>query len=207
MNRCLICFQDVYQQTSLRNYFKEEDIICGECRAKLVKLNQWYSWQNHSIKALYTYNDFMESLLFQFKEGRDVALQRIFFKDFEKEIFDSFKEYTIIYMPSSNAKCKERGFFPLALMLQEIPLDKRMLFKKSRNMKQSSQSLKKRADIHNVIKFIDNVEIPQGKLLLVDDVCTSGNTLKCAFNLLKEHKYEVKALVLSIHQRFVESCD
>ncbi|NBK97115.1 MAG: ComF family protein [Erysipelotrichia bacterium] len=188
-------------------YFQKEDIICGECKRKLHVLNRWYEWENHKIKALYLYNDFMESLLFQFKEGRDVALKKVFFKAFIKEIFDNFKDYTIVYMPSSKKKCEERGFFPLALMLEELSLTKLTVFKKNKEMKQSMQSYENRKNIAKVIDFEDNVSIPQSKLLLVDDVCTSGNTLKCAFNLLKEHTYEVEALVLSIHPRFVESCD
>lgn len=207
MKYCLICFHDVYEKTSFIDYFRKEDIICGECAKKLQVLNKWYMYKKHEIKALYRYNDCMESLLFQFKEGRDVALKSIFFRSFQQEIFDKFKGYTILYMPSSKEKSKERGFFPLALMLEEVKLDKQMIFMKNKDIKQSMQSFKKRNAIANVIKFVDNVAIPQTNLLLVDDVCTSGNTLNCAFNLLKEHKYEVKALVLSIHPRFVESCD
>ena len=45
------------------------------------------------------------------------------------------------------------------------------------------------------------------ELLLVDDVCTSGNTLASAYNLLKEHPYKIEALVLCAHQRFVNSCN
>lgn len=207
MKCCLICFNDVHCGLSLMQYFGKEDIICGVCANKFEKLNHWYTKDGLHIKALYLYNDFMESLLFQFKEGRDVALKDVFFREYTKEIFDKFKGYTIVYMPSSEVKCKERGFFPLELMLANVELKKCELLRKSKDIKQSMQTYEKRANIKNVIKLKDKVQIPQTNLLLVDDVCTSGNTLKCAFNLLKEHKYEVKALVLSIHPRFVESCD
>lgn len=207
MSRCLICFNDVHCGLSLMQYFRREDIICGDCASKFEKLNRWYIKDELHIKALYLYNDFMESLLFQFKEGRDVALKEVFFKAYEKEIFDKFQDYTIVYMPSSLSKCEERGFFPLELMLENVKLKKCDLLIKCKDVKQSMQTYEKRANIKKVIKLNDKVSIPRSKLLLVDDVCTSGNTLKCAFNLLKEHKYEIKALVLSIHPRFVESCD
>lgn len=52
-----------------------------------------------------------------------------------------------------------------------------------------------------------NIVLPKIRLLLVDDVVTSGNTLLCAYDLLQEHRYKIEALALCANPRFVESCE
>ena len=52
-----------------------------------------------------------------------------------------------------------------------------------------------------------DIVLPKTRLLLVDDVVTSGNTLLCAYDLLQEHRYKIEALALCANPRFVESCE
>lgn len=52
-----------------------------------------------------------------------------------------------------------------------------------------------------------NIVLPKTRLLLVDDVVTSGNTLLCAYDLLQKHRYKIEALALCANPRFVESCE
>ena len=80
-------------------------------------------------------------------------------------------------------------------------------FYKISNHKQSLQTYENRVLISQVIKRNSNIRLPNTKLLLVDDVCTSGNTLISAYKLLQKHPYKIEALVLCAHQRFVDSCD
>mgnify|MGYP002792665067 CR=1 FL=1 len=59
----------------------------------------------------------------------------------------------------------------------------------------------------NKIKMKPDIVLPKTRLLLVDDVVTSGNTLLCAYDLLQKHRYKIEALALCANPRFVESCE
>ncbi|MFR3293619.1 MAG: phosphoribosyltransferase family protein [[Clostridium] innocuum] len=80
-------------------------------------------------------------------------------------------------------------------------------FYKTCNHKQSLQSFENRSNISQVIKMKPNIVLPKTRLLLVDDVVTSGNTLLCAYDLLQKHRYKIEALALCANPRFVESCE
>ena len=195
MKRCLICFEDLYKGVSILDYFSFNDCICGNCRSKMQISLKEKKIEDLEILTLYEYDTFMESLLFQFKEGRDIALKEVFFKKWIPYINTRFKGWTIVYMPSSKKHCKERGFIPLEEMLKHIQLEKIELFEKTTDYKQSSRSYIERKEVRKVMKLKDGVTIFPKKLLFVDDVVTSGNTLLSAYELVKG-KAEIKALVL-----------
>lgn len=204
---CQLCFSDISKKQTIYDFIKQDSILCGECKAQLKLIHQSTTLGKMKLTMLYEYNDFLENMIYQFKEGRDVALKNVFFHDFIKEINDKYRHYTIVLMPSSETKIKERGFIPVQEMLANVKLPIIQPFYKLLNHKQSLQSYENRAYISQVIKRNFNVKIPKTKLLLIDDVCTSGSTLQCAYNLLAQHTYKIEALVLCAHPRFVESCD
>lgn len=203
----MYCFNDVREGTSLIQYFKKSDVLCGYCRSKMLLYQKWFRIGELSVYALYLYNETLESMLFQFKEGRDVALKEVFLYPYQKEIFDMFKGYTIVYMPSSEKKNKERNFFTLALLYENILLPKLSLLHKKNAYKQTMQKFDERINVKDVIILDKNAKLPNTPLLLVDDVCTSGATLKSAYDLLCKHPYPIKAFVIGVHSLFVENCD
>ena len=156
-----------------------------------------------SIHILYEYNDFLENMIYQWKEQRDVALRQSFIQLYVKQINRKYKNYTIVFMPSSENKTKMRGFHSLEQLYLDVSLPKVHLFEKIGDHKQSIQGFDKRKEINKYIKLKEGVMIPQTPLLLVDDVCTSGSTLLHAYFLLQGHKYKIKALVLCANHRLI----
>ena len=107
-------------------------------------------------------------------------------------------------MPSSEQKYIERGFSPLREMLKNIPgLLYEPLYKKT-DFKQSQRSKQERTQVLQEIFLKEEYPIPQGHLLLIDDVCTTGATLQRAYQLLKTHNNEIEAVVLCIHPLLLE---
>lgn len=204
---CLLCSQDIDHQVSIFNYFFQKDLLCGNCRKQLEVFHQYVVKRGVKILALYLYNDFVENMLFQFKEGRDVALKHTFLYLYKKEIKDKFRHYTIVYMPSFKKKNEERGFFALEEMLEEIELPKISVFEKKKTYKQSLQPYEKRNKVKEVLTLKKGYSLPKTPLLLFDDMLTSGNTLLHAYSLIQEHPYDIQACVCCIHPLFVETCD
>lgn len=204
---CLYCFQDIQKELSFFDWIRQDTLLCGTCKRKLHKLMVYKQFETFSIYILYLYNDYFESMIYQLKENKDIALKDVFLYDLRQDIFDKFRHHTVIVMPSSQEKIKERGFHHLVEMFTIVGLPILDPFEKLYNWKQSLQSFENRRYIEKVIRLKKNIMLPNTPLLLVDDVCTSGSTLKCAYNLLQQHKYSVEALTVSAHPLFVEFCD
>lgn len=199
---CLICFSPIYEGTSFFAYFQKPDQICGFCRQKLRRCKEKLQWQGYPFFAVYYYDAFMESLLFQLKEGRDIALAPIFLSCYKKELEKRYRDFTMVFMPSNESKTKERGFFALEELFSDISLPKVTPLIKTHNVKQSLQPMQQRGKIANGIA-LDKKKLAMSKLLLVDDVCTSGNTLSAALHQLKEHPFSIEILVISVHPFFL----
>ncbi len=204
---CKYCFGNIHKEETIFHYIQKESMLCGKCRKQLKLINKSAKFEKLKITMLYEYNDFMESMIFQFKEGRDIALKEVFFHEFIRNINDKFRHYTVILMPSSKEKMMERGFLPLKEMLSECTIPIIEPFYKINNHKQSLQSLEDRKLISQVMYRNEAINIPKTPLLLVDDVCTSGSTIFSAYHKLLPHTYNVEALVLAVHPLFVEKCD
>ncbi len=205
---CKICFASKIEGATIFMYlFKEEDVVCFACRSRFQVINKEYRFKNLDIYILFLYDDFMEGLLFQYKECRDIALKDVFLNGFVKQINDKFRGYTIVLVASHIDKNKERGFYALQEMFANVSLEKVTLFEKSKKVKQSSQSFSNRDNIKSVIRLRAGIVIPQTPLLIVDDVCTSGATLQSSYACLRNHPLPIKALVMSANALFVESCD
>lgn len=189
---------------TLKEYLFESDLICGNCRRKFIKNNKIFEYKSLRIHAFYLYNEYLENLLFQYKEGRDIALKDIFLWKYKKKLNDIFRQRECIIMPSSEEKVKDRGFHPLKEMLACSNVEIKECFIKNKNYKQSLQRAQDREKVKDVIQI---VEFPQKEYYLFDDVVTSGNTLLSAIDLLGRSEEINDVYVLSVHPHFVELCE
>ena len=205
--RCLICYDHADERQSFVQWLFGSDVICGSCRMKFEKCNKDYYLHDLKIHGFYMYDDFVENLLYQYKEGRDIALAEVFLAAVRKEFIDKCRHHVLIPMPSSEQKKKERGFAHLHEMLKGMDIDICDCLIKSEDYKQSLHRGKARKQIKEVMQLKSDVKIPTCKLILFDDVCTSGSTLLAAYDLLHEFNEQISAEVLCMHPHFVETCD
>lgn len=204
---CPICYELADEHQPFMQWLLGSDVICGNCRSKFKSCNQKYEINGLKIHGFYMYNDFVENLLYQYKEGRDIALAEVFLAAVRKEFIDKCRHRILIPMPSSERKINERGFSHLHEMLKGLDIEICDCLIKGMDYKQSLHRGKARKLIKEVIKLKSEVEIPTSELILFDDVCTSGSTLMAAYDLLHEFNDKISAEVLCIHPHFVEMCD
>lgn len=181
--------------------------MCGCCRAQLQPVMETRKVQDVKVFVFYVYNRFLEGLLFQYKEGRDRALAHVFFDEIRTYIERTYRRHTLILMPSSMEKTRERGFYPMAEMLEGIRMNKLCPFLKTDNIKQSAQRFVQRTRIQEHIVLNPHVILPEGPLLLIDDVMTSGSTMRTAYQLLCAHHDSIQCCVLSMHELLLESSE
>jgi len=204
MNLCKICFKHLDEGCTLKEYLFEDDVICGYCRHQFIKNEKIYHYKNLRIHAFYIYDDYLENLLFQYKEGRDIALHNIFLWKNKEKLNDIFRHHSCIIMPSHEDKIKERGFHHIKEMLSITNIKIEDCFIKTKNHKQSLQRSKNREKIIDIIQLKTK---PKNNYYFFDDVITTGNTLLSAYEKLGLKDEIIDVYALSIHPHFVELCD
>lgn len=188
--KCPIC--------NLRNYglFQGKDVLlCAECNRKLERSNHRH--------ILYVYNDFFKEILYRYKGLGDLALAPIFLEEFGSTIRKRYKHYVIVLVPSNADDNFRRGFAFLPWIFKSLNMPIISPFSKQITYKQSSS--KNREEIKNVIILKNKIDLRNQKLLLVDDVLTSGHTLATCICLLKTlNPKKIDYLVLSAKKENID---
>lgn len=165
---------------------------------KFEIIDKTISFYRHPLRILYFYNDFFKTLLYQYKGLYDYALKDVFFDLFVKELNYKYKDYIIIVAPSSYEDNQKRGFAPVESICEQLHHHIFTGLYKKESYKQSELNFIERSYVKDKIG-IENGEILKGKkVLIVDDVLTSGNTLHACLDLvLKNKPQHVELLVLA----------
>ena len=88
---CRLCMEDITRNMRVRDFLTQDQLLCADCLAKLKRIDRHVVWEGISMHILYEYNDFLESMIFQFKEGHDVALADVFFYSDIKKLNDKYR--------------------------------------------------------------------------------------------------------------------
>jgi competence protein ComFC len=175
-----------------------QDILCGFCRKQLVPYGKRISVLDVEVFAYYEYEAFFEKLIFQVKESKDVTLAPVFLYPYLKHLKKQCFGKTLILVPSSLKKTKQRGFDALRQLYQGLGLELLSPFEKD-DVKQSQRSAHLRSRIKNHIRLV-HPEMIEGKdVVLLDDVCTTGYSLKACLDLVKPLAQSVSIIVLAVH--------
>lgn len=194
MKYCLLCEEDVEQEIELLEFLFRSPCICRSCKQQLHVVKKSFEKDEMKVFVLYEYEAFFENIMYQFKEGKDVALAPLFLEGWERWFERKYRGYTIVFAPSAHQKTLERGFLPLAKIYENVRLPKRAPFVKVHEQK--GKTAKERKIITQEIALYQK-EIGC-KLVFVDDVMTTGETAKQCVRLLKELGNHVEIFVLSM---------
>ena len=151
-------------------------------------------------KTLTKYNEFTKNLILQIKARYDLALATVILMPFKHALKQIYRGYHLVHVPSSSKSDKTRGFNHVKVIFQLLELPQLDVFEKANNYKQAKRSINKREEISKAIKLKSNVILPP-KILLVDDIVTSGASLTTCLELLKQQK--VKRLAFLV---FADNC-
>ena len=135
--------------------------------------------------VLYKYNDFIREALYKLKGCGDIELASIFLNYRMFPLRYSYNDYVIIPVPSNEEDDAARGFNHVVEIFKTLGLPIHLVLKKKYKFKQSDLSKEEREKIDEKLEISNAESIKNKKVLLVDDVYTTGSTLKACIKLLK----------------------
>ena len=182
----------------LVSMFLVMDVICVECRKAMKYQKHKFKLDDLSVESFCVYDDIVKDMLIQYKELWDEALYPVFFYSIKRHIEKKYHNYSLVMIPSSSKKVEQRGFDHLSRMLEVVNLNRYEVFRKNFH-EQKHLSFEERMKNRDTM-LTQISEIPNTPILLVDDMCTTGSSLLAAYQVLKSHKYPVKALTFCYHK-------
>lgn len=200
MSNCKTCFKELDSQIFINDIFNiKEHTLCYTCFQKMELVQKDIEFGDYKIFVLITYNSFIKELIYKFKGLYDIELSTIFLEYFIDEINEKYRGYSIAFAPSFMQEDKKRGYNHVQEIFKGFKGNKILCFSKSKNIKQSDQDYSDRENIKNVITINYNMLRNIKKLLIVDDIATSGNTLISCYNLAQKAGVKnIKLLALCV---------
>nr|WP_231734767.1 ComF family protein [Bacillus sp. FJAT-29937] len=136
--------------------------------------------KNYSIVM---YNDFAKEVMAQFKYRGDYVLGHVF-ASFMKKKLAAIPFDKIVPIPLSAERLYERGFNQSEAFIRACGFEPSDLFTRIHTEKQSKKSRSERIHLEQVFRIKE--PIPNQNILLIDDIYTTGSTLRHAAKCLKE---------------------
>ncbi|MCG3089588.1 ComF family protein [Sporosarcina cyprini] len=186
MSRCLLCEQLIDRRPTWQGLLGVEKIqhLCEACsnsfqRADIIEEGEILD----SVHSLYEYNEAMREFFHQFKFLQDVALADVFGDDL-RDILKGKK--AVVPIPMHPEKRVERTFAHVDELLTRASIPFGQLLDKTSTDVMGEKTREERLAIDPLFKLKEEAVIQPITYTIVDDIYTTGTTLKQAAAVLKE---------------------
>ncbi len=199
--------------------------LCNKCEIKLKNLectkiekvnNGYFDEQIY----FFEYEGFIRKAILDYKFNNKAYIYKSFIKFIikNKKFMEILKSYDIIIpVPISKSRYKKRGYNQSLLLSKELvnlynrnsssnilQVNKKCLYKIKNTIEQSKLNKEQRERNVQEVYMLKNKQIITNKnILLVDDIYTTGNTIKECSRMIKNAKPN-KIGVLTISKDFVD---
>ena len=181
-----------------------EGYLCRKCEKELKKYEVIEESINNNIlnkeridkMYIFKYTELVRNLILQYKFNDKAYLYRTFceFIVKNKKVFDFIKSYDIIIpVPIHKARMRERGYNQSELIAKELAKKLELkvytdvLIKIKNNKMQSTLSSKEREiNTKNVYKLVNLEKIYNKRVLIFDDIYTTGATINSCIEEVKK---------------------
>lgn len=172
---CQICSRELEEK------FRMGD-LCLDC----VRWEKDEKWKGHLAKnvSLFHYNEYLKDIIAKYKYRGDYALAEAFVPFLRERIKDmDFDIMTVI--PLSGERLQERGFNQAQALTDLLGFETMELLTRLHTEKQSKKSREERISLPQVFQVAASDAIQNKSILIVDDIYTTGSTIRHAAKALK----------------------
>lgn len=188
---CRICSRPfVY----LEEQFRHGD-LCNDC-VRWEEDSEWGSFLEKNV-SLFLYNDFLKEVIARFKFRGDYILAKAFAEFLQKKMAQMTYDL-LLPIPLSAERLYERGFNQAEALISESGFTPARCLTRIHSEKQSKKSRLERIHFPQVFQLAEGINVQGKKILLIDDIYTTGSTLRHAAKLLKRAGAErIQSLTLA----------
>ena len=196
-NYCRVCFEKINDH-SLFNLISKNNIICENCFSKFEPKFIYFYIGEIKATSLYIYNQEMKELIFKFKGCYDIELGEVFLNRYLWYLKMKYKGFYIVPLPSYPIDDERRGFNHVEEIYNRLKLPMLKVIKKTKESKQAKKKRKQRLKAIESFGVEDIDSVKDKKILIVDDVFTTGSSIRAAIKLVKMGKPKyIEVLVLA----------
>lgn len=157
---------------------KEGEAICSDCR---YWEENGYRELIQSGTSLYRYNDAMKDWFHQYKFLKDILLAQVFAAEIRGAL--AKERAVVVPIPLNGEKLRERSFLQVDQLLLSANIPYRHLLEKCGDTL-GEKNRQERMNAQQLFKL--NGEAVPKQLVLVDDLYTTGTTMRHAAKILRE---------------------
>ncbi len=197
MNECLLCEQFIAATPSWQSLLglRKQTNICQDCSKKFQRADNKEECDIlNQVTSLYTYNEAMRDYLHQYKFLQDVQLSHVFARELRSYLP---AKAIIVPIPMHSEKKIQRTFAHIDELLKSAGIPYTHLLDKLDTEAMGEKSKAQRLAMKPLFAIKEGTAIQQKTYILVDDIYTTGTTLRHAATVLKEAgAVRVEALTL-----------
>lgn len=168
------------------------DACCIECRTNLKGYPHVIEFKGINVYCEYLYQEEIRLAILQYKESCDQYLACILLHPYWSYYF---RKHVVVLVPSTNQSRLKRGFDHIELLAIKSGFDNVHHVFEHNGLEQQAIKIKdERKGVFKEIKLVDIESIKDRKVLILDDIVTSGSTILACEELLKPYALSVDVL-------------
>lgn len=145
-------------------------------------------FDNVNVLSIFEYDEAIKSVLFQIKGLGDISLASNMLEKFCAYLKIRYHGYYLVPAPSVKESDVIRGFNHVEEIFKPLKLEFLCIVTKRLEFKQSDLSYVERQNVGKKLDIKDGKKVEGKKILIVDDLKTTGATIRAMINLIKPYK-------------------
>lgn len=178
--------------------FNANITICATCQKEMEAKFIRFKTDRYDAISIYDYNPFIRKLIYQYKGCYDYELCDVFLHEFYRTLKLAYFDRVIIPIPSYKNDDELRGFNHVIEIYKRMGLTVLDILEKTEKHKQAISTVDERHKVYKFLAVKTPIDLSKKHVLIVDDVYTTGSTMKSAINLIEKlNPRSIKVLVIA----------